>query len=302
MNRRMKSLAFTALALLAMSCATGATSLDTERADIQQWRARRLASLTSDTGWLNLVGLFWLDPGENTFGRNPASRLVLDNEHLAGTAGSFFLTGHEVRFVARPGAHITHDGQPVTSIDLVSDAKDAPTVLASGSLQFYVIERDGHVGIRARDIDNPKRRTFKGLEYFPVSTDWAFDARFEPYEPHRHIRIVNILGMEEEMDSPGAVVFSRDGKEWRLDAILESPGDTELFLMFADGTSAHETYGAGRFLYVPLPRDGRTPVDFNKAYNPPCAFSNFATCPLPPPQNRLKLRVEAGEKKYESSH
>jgi uncharacterized protein (DUF1684 family) len=109
---------------------------------------------------------------------------------------------------------------------------------------------------------------------------------------------VNILGMEEEAQSPGAVVFSKDGREWRLDTVLETPGDKELFIMFADSTSGHETYGAGRFLYIPLPQGQTALVDFNKAFNPPCALNDFATCPLPPSQNRLKLRVDAGEKKY----
>ena len=134
--------------------------------------------------------------------------------------------------------------------------------------------------------------------YFPVSTDWVCNARFEPYEPVRRLKIVNILGMEEEAQSPGAVVFTKDGREWRLDTVLETPGDQELFVMFADGTSGHETYGGGRFLYIPLPHGQTARVDFNKAFNPPCALNDFATCPLPPPQNRLKLRVDAGEKKY----
>jgi uncharacterized protein len=276
----------------------GSTDLQTERANIEQWQAQRRASLTSDTGWLTLAGLFWLKAGENTFGRAASNALVLDNHSLAQTAGSFVLKGHDVRFVATPGSGVTHDGQPVTSLDLVSDAKGSPTVLSSGSLRFFVIERAGNVGVRVRDIDSPRRRNFRGLEYFPTNPQWTFDARFESYEPKRHIRIVNILGMEEEMESPGAVVFTKDGREWRLDTVLEEPDAKELFLMFADGTSGRETYGAGRFMYISFPTDGGTVVDFNKAYNPPCAFNDFATCPLPPYQNRLKLRIEAGEKKY----
>ena len=125
-----------------------------------------------------------------------------------------------------------------------------------------------------------------------------FDARFEPYEPARRIRIVNVLGMEQELESPGALIFTKDGHEWRLDAVLEQPSARELFVMFADATSGHETYGAGRFLHVPLPSGDRVQLDFNKAYNPPCALNDFATCPLPPPQNRLKLSIAAGEKTY----
>jgi len=273
-------------------------ALASERTGIAAWRQQRLASLTSDSGWLTLAGLFWLKEGENSFGRGAANALRLDNPSLADSAGSFEMSGHRVRFTARPGSGITHDGQPVTTLELAADTSGEPTVLTSGALRFFVIERAGNLGVRVRDLDNPHRRQFQGLSYFPVSTAWVFDARFVPYEPARHIRIVNILGMEEEDVSPGAVVFTREGREWRLDTVLEQPGEPELFIMFADATSGHETYGAGRFLYVPLPTNGTTRLDFNKAYNPPCALNDFATCPLPPPQNRLALRIEAGEKVY----
>ena len=273
-------------------------ALESEQTAIARWRAARVESLTSDNGWLTLTGLFWLKEGDNTFGRAPGNSLVLDNAALADTAGSFVLTGHGVRFRARPGSGVTHDGQPVTDLDLAPDASGHPTMLSSGALRFYVIERAGNLGVRVRDLDNPHRSGFRGLEYFPVSTDWVVNAHFERYQPVHHIKIINILGMELEMESPGAVVFEKDGHEWRLDTVLEEPGDDELFIMFADATSGHETYGAGRFLYIPIPSGATVPVDFNKAYNPPCALNEFATCPLPPWQNRLKLRVTAGEKKY----
>ena len=301
------TLALTALDLSARLPAAGTSApagaapsaaLPAEAASIAQWRQERLASLTSDNGWLTLIGLFWLKEGDNSFGRAASNALVLDNPALAPEAGSFVMTGHQVRFIARPTGGVTHDGRAVGSLDLTADSAGDPTVLASGSLRFYVIERAGNLGVRVRDLNNPRRLQFRGLSYFPVSTGWVFDARFVPYEPARHIPIVNILGMEEEVLSPGAVVFTRDGREWRLDAVLEQPGDQELFIMFADSTSGHETYGAGRFLDVPLPAQGRTRLDFNRAYNPPCALNDFATCPLPPPQNRLKLRVDAGEKSY----
>jgi uncharacterized protein (DUF1684 family) len=271
---------------------------EAEHAAISAWRARRTDSLTSDTGWLTLAGLFWLKPGDNTFGRAASNALILDNAALADTAGSFVLSGDSVRFVARPGGGVTHDGQPVATLDLTSDAHGEPTVLASGALRFFVIERAGNVGVRVRDLNNPHRLNFQGLTYFPVSSAWVFNARFEPYQPAHHIRITNILGMEEDDESPGAVVFVMDGRQWRLDTVLEEPGDTQLFIMFADATSGHETYGAGRFLYIPLPVNGTAVVDFNTAFNPPCALNDFATCPLPPSQNRLKLKVTAGEKKY----
>jgi uncharacterized protein (DUF1684 family) len=284
----------------AISAAAAPAGLDpqAESALIGEWRAQRVAALTSDSGWLTLAGLFWLKDGDNSFGRAADNALVFDNPALAGHCGTFTVSGHAVRFSAAPGAAVTHAGQAVDSLELTADTGGEPTVLASGPLRFFVIERAGNLGVRVRDLDNAHRTEFQGLSYFPVSTAWVFEARFEPYRPARRIRIVNILGMEQEYESPGAVVFVRDGREWRLDAVLEAPGARELFIMFADATSGHETYGAGRFLYAPLPSAGRTRLDFNMAYNPPCALNDFATCPLPPPQNHLKLRVEAGEKTY----
>jgi uncharacterized protein len=285
-------------ALFLAAAAAAAEDLQTEQANVEHWRAERLAELTSETGWLSLVGLFWLSPGDNSFGRARSNTLVLDNPSLADTAGTFNLTDGKVTFTARPGSAITHGGQPVGTIDLVSDARESPTVISSGSLRLFVIERAGKLGVRVRDLASPHRRNFKGLRYFPIATDWVLDARFEPYEPQRHIRIVNILGLEDDMVSPGAVVFSRKGKEVRLDTVLDGPDATDLFIMFADTTSGHATYGAGRFLHVPFATNGHTVVDFNKAYNPPCAFNNFATCPLPPYQNRVQLEITAGEKTY----
>jgi uncharacterized protein len=277
---------------------TADAGLESERASVAAWREERRNSLTSDTGWLTLAGLFWLKEGQNSFGRSPSNALRLDNPALADSAGTFTLSGHTVSFTARRGSGVTHDGVAVTSLDLAADTSGNPTVLASGTLRFFVIERAGNLGVRVRDLENPRRRQFQGLSYFPVSTGWVFEARFVPYVPVRHVHIVNILGMEEEEVSPGALVFSHEGREYRLDAVLEQPGDPELFIMFADATSGHETYGGGRFLYVPMPANGSTRLDFNKAYNPPCALNDFATCPLPPAQNRLTLRIEAGEKTY----
>ncbi len=272
------------------------------RAEIEAWRAQRVARLTSETGWLTLVGLYWFKPGENTFGRARDNALVLDHTALAPRAGTFLLEGRTVRFTAGADAGITSSGQAVASIDMAPDTSGNPTVLASGSLRFFAIERAGRLGLRVRDSASTLRTQFKRIDYFPIDETWAFHARFHPYEPAKQIPIVNILGMVENMTAPGYLTFTRSGREWRLDAVLEEPDANELFLMFADATSGRETYGAGRFLYVPLPQKGEVPLDFNKAYNPPCAFNEFATCPLPPRQNRLSLRVEAGERVYRGSH
>ncbi len=268
-------------------------------AELAAWRAHRLASLTSPTGWLTPVGLYWLKEGRNSFGRAKDNAFMLDSPSLPARAGAFELQQGQVRFRAAQGSGVTLDGQPVGVAVLASDKQGEPTELIAGSLHITLIDRVGHLGIRVRDTVSPGREKFRGLQYFPDRPDWSIDARFEPYEPAHQLTIINILGMEDKMSSPGAIVFEREGRTWRLDTLLEEPGATQLYLMFSDGTSGRESYGAGRYLYIPLPRDGRVRVDFNRAYNPPCAFTAFATCPLPPPQNQLSLRIDAGELAYE---
>jgi len=288
-------------AAMSVSRASAETSGD-ESTRIANWRAERLASLTSATGWLTPVALYWLKEGRNSFGRAPDRAFSVVDAALATDTGECVLTRGHVRYVAHTSRSMTYLGKAVTSLDLVPDVSAMPTELVAGSLHFMLIERAGHLGIRVRDSVSPNRLQFKGLQYFPIQDDWHIEARFEPYVPERRITIVNILGMTVEMTSPGAIVFERNGKPWRLDAILETPGDRELFVMFSDATSGRQTYGAGRFLYVGLPQDDRIEIDFNEAFNPPCAFTDFATCPLPPQQNRLALAVEAGELKYERAH
>jgi uncharacterized protein len=286
---------------IAVSLAAATDSAD-ENARAAHWRAQRLASLTSETGWLTPIALYWLKEGENSFGRASDRAFSLDDAALAPDTGAFVLTDHRVRYVAHASHAMTHLGEPVTSLELVSDIHEKPTELIAGTLHFMLIERSGHLGVRVRDSVSPNRLQFKGLQYFPARADWRIQARFERYTPERRIPIVNILGMKEEMTSPGAIVFERDGRTWRLDTVLEEPGDRQLFVMFSDATSGKETYGAGRFLYVGLPDADHIEVDFNEAYNPPCAFTDFATCPLPPQQNRLTLAIDAGELKYERAH
>jgi uncharacterized protein (DUF1684 family) len=293
--------AIVALTAAMTSCGAAAGNSQ-ESARFANWRAQRLASLTSETGWLTPIALYWLKDGENSFGRAPTQAFAVDDAALVADTGAFVLTNGRVRYVAHGSTAMTYLGKPVSSLELVSDANEKPTELVAGSLHFMLIDRAGHLGIRVRDSVSPNRLQFKGLQYFPFRDDWHIQARFEPYVPAHRIPIVNILGMTEEMSSPGAIVFEHEGRSWRVDAILEAPGDRDLFVMFSDATSGKQTYGAGRFLYVGLPNAGRIEVDFNEAFNPPCAFTDFATCPLPPPQNRLALAVDAGELKYERAH
>ena len=249
--------------------------------EIGKWRQAREAELRADGGWLTVSGLFWLKPGANRFGSALSNDIVLPASAPA-TAGVFELQDGNVT------------AQTAGSVrELKADSADA---LAMGPLTLAVIKRGDRYGIRMRDRDSRFRREFTGLHWFPVRENWRITARFVA-EP-RKLAVANVIGQTEPMESPGYAVFQLGGREYRLYPVLEEPGATELFYIFRDQTSGRETYGAGRFLYSGLPRDGAVVLDFNKAYNPPCAFTPYATCPLPPGENRLSTRIEAGEMKY----
>ncbi len=297
-NPRASFFALCAIALLVGSCARSSQRIDpnTYKKEIEQYRAERLAELKGDSGWLSLIGLFWLKEGENKFGSDPTDEIVLPKEKVRRVAGVFVLKSGVVRLEAPANSNINASDKPVTSLELKSDADDKPTVLHLGSLSLQIIKRGDKLGVRVKDKDNPARSTFAGIESYPADQKWRVEARFEPYNPPKKMPIVNVLGMESGEDSPGAVAFEVDGKAFRLDAIKEK-GEPKLFMIFADNTSGKDTYPAGRYLYVDPPdAEGRIIIDFNKAYSPPCAFTKFATCPLPPKQNRLPFAIEAGEK------
>lgn len=279
----------------------GASADPAHRAEIEKWRARRIERLTSDDGWLAVVGLFWLEPGENRVGSGAVNRVLLPAGKAPHTLGKIrYSDGRAWLEVAR-GVRVTHEGKPVQSIDLESDEKGEPTLVRHETLSLHLIKRGDRLGVRVRDSESDARRAFRGIPSYPVSTAWRVPARFEPYPAGKKIPIPNVLGTVSNDPSPGAVVFRVGGRTFRIDAV-EEEGSDELFLIFGDRTNGVETYGAGRFLYVPRAGpDGKMVVDFNKAYNPPCAFTAYATCPLPPPQNRLALEVKAGEKEYVGS-
>ena len=268
------------------------------RADIEAWRERRVAKLRAEDGWLSVVGLFWLDEGENAVGSAPGSRVRLPAPASPAHLGSIDLAAGRATLRPAPGADLTANGAPVAGpVVLASDADEETTMLRRGSLLFYLIRRGDKVGVRVKDSQSAARRSFHGLDYFPIDPAWRIVARFEPYDPPRSISVPNVLGQDNAEKSPGAIVFEHGGKTYRLDPVLER-GETDYFVIFGDRTNGTSTYGAGRFLYVAPPVDGTTVIDFNRAYNPPCVFTDYATCPLPPPQNRLPIGVEAGEKEY----
>jgi uncharacterized protein len=265
---------------------------------IEKWRTDRFTRLKSEDGWLTLIGLFWLQEGDNPFGSDPSNKLVFPKPKSPAKAGSLKLEKGTVRLEVQPGVNLTIGGKPAQSMVLKSDASGDPTILDLGSLRFFVIDRGGKLGVRVRDREHPARKNFTAIDSYPIDPKWRIEAKFEPH--NKKIPILNILGMVEDTPSPGTLVFQVNGKTYRLDAVLEQ-GETDFFIIFGDQTNGKETYGAGRYVYSSPPGpDGKVILDFNKAYNPPCVFSNFATCPLPPQQNKLAVRIEAGEKKYQS--
>ena len=289
-------IAIGAALLLVTSCSRPPQALDQKAyaKEIDEWRAKRLAGLTGESGWLSLIGLFWLKEGKNTFGSDPANDIVVPK--VPARAGEFMLANGVVTFRTPQAKTFTVDGVPISSLELRTDLDEKPTIVRAGSLSFQIIKREDKLGVRVKDRDNPDRANFRGLEYFPPDPKWRIEARFEPYNPPRVVPILNVLNMETDEPSPGAVAFEVGGKTYRLDAITEK-GNPQFFMIFADDTRGKETYGAGRYLYIDPPdANNRIVIDFNKAYSPPCAFTNFATCPLPPQQNILPVAIEAGEK------
>ncbi|HLA99742.1 MAG TPA: DUF1684 domain-containing protein [Bacteroidota bacterium] len=289
------------VAALIASCAPRRTPVDPVlyKKEIREWQEKRLKGLTTDTGWLTLAGLGWLTGGENRVGGDSANEVVTPPGKAPAYLGSIFLRDGRATFIAAPGVAVTSDGRPVTRLALESDESAEPTILRYGTLSLYVISRGGKYGVRIKDTENPARTHFAGLEFFPIDQKYRVEATFIPYTPPKILEIPTQAGTVERDSCPGALEFELDGTGYRLDAVIEQGTEDKLFIMFADATSGVETYAPGRQMYTPLPDSAnRVILDFNRAYNWPCVFTVFATCPLPPDQNRLPCRVEAGEKMY----
>ncbi len=266
-------------------------------ASTRAWEEGRLERLRSEDGWLTLVGLGWLEEGVSTAGSDGKSAVVFPAGAPA-RIGTFTRSGTRVAFQPAPGVSVLRAGKPFGggTVQTDEEGRAEPDVLQVGRFRFQVIVRGDRVGVRIKDPEAPARREFRGIPMYPPSARWRIVARWEPEDPPTELAVPNVLGQVERSPSPGTAVFTVAGKEYRLRPVLEE-GSPDLFFVFADETNRTETYGAGRFLYADPAKDGTVVLDFNQAYNPPCAFSAFATCPLPPKQNRLPLRVDAGEKR-----
>lgn len=286
--------------LFACSSATDKPVDPAYRLQIDTWHRDRVARLTRPDGWLSLAGRFWLQEGENPFGSGAENMVRFPPGSCPERMGVFILEKGVVSVRILPEVRVlTSDSSRVTAMLLQDDAGKAPTMLSYGSLSWHLIKRGDRYAIRLRDRDNARLRNFKGIERYPVDPAWRLPARFLPYVPVKQLKIVNVVGQVEEQPCPGALLFTVGGQEYRLD-VLDEGAKEPFFIVMADATSGEETYGGGRFLYVERPdASGMTVLDFNQAYNPPCSFTPYATCPLPPPQNRLPIAIRAGEKRYE---
>ena len=262
--------------------------------EMAEWRQAREERLKAETGWLTVVGLHWLQEGENTVGSSPASAVRLPPP-APPSVGVIRVAGRKAEFVPRNGVRVTSKGKPVDRLVL-----DEETPIELGSITFFVIERASRIGVRVRDANARARREFGGLSWYEADPRWRLRARFVAPAASRTIPIATIVGDRIDLDSAGELVFTVDGRQLRMEALYDSPERNELYIMFKDRTNGRTTYGAGRYMYLPLPVNGMVDLDFNKAYNPPCAYTDYATCPLPPRQNWLPVPIDAGEKVYEA--
>jgi len=293
------------LALLTGVVACGGALHAEEPADdyvteVETWRAARLSRLVSPGGWLSLIGLHFLEEGENAVGTGGDNDIVL----AAGpeSLGTVVLEeSGRVMLRVTPGAGVKVNGKDVLSAELVPEGRGATTTVSAGTMSFYVVVRGDKYGLRVRDSESPRLKNFAGIDHFPIDESWRIIADWVPFPKPREVMIGNILGQESPALVLGKVVFERDGRTCELLPLQETLGEP-LFLIIADETSGKETYGAARFVYADQPADGKVVIDFNKAINPPCAFTPFATCPLPPKENVLPIAVTAGEKDYAGEH
>ena len=261
-------------------------------ASIKHFDSLRVKALTEKNGWLNLAGLYWLKPGNNTFGSAPSNALVFKHKNMPALLGRFKVQGNRVSFEFDKAA-TKFPNDYSEEIILFDPTNKTDTSIVYNQFMWSIIIREDKIGVRFRDLKNPALAAFKGNKRFAVDEKWNLPAKLLQPNPSG-LFITNVLGQTTAEDYAGKISFEYQGKNYELDAISEGPGD--LFVIFGDATNGINTYHTGRFMYVPRPdNNGNTFIDFNKAFNPPCAYTPYATCPIPPQQNKLPFKVTAGE-------
>jgi uncharacterized protein (DUF1684 family) len=266
---------------------------------VLKWRAEREERLrTSEKSWFGLAGLFWLKDGANTFGSDPSCDFILPAQAPARVGAFYFLNG-EVTVKAEPKVKLTHNGGKPPTQPLRDDQQDDPDYLYLSRWIFVVIKRGTSTLIRMWDIEHPARKALTTLNYYPYNPQYRFVAEYSGYAPYKLIKQEDIIGEVHDSKMIGFATFEWEGKKYRLDA--EDGGDG-LFIAFRDRTTAKTTYAGGRYMSTEKPQNGQVVIDFNKAYNMPCAYALYATCTLPARENHLPIPIEAGEKKYREDH
>jgi uncharacterized protein (DUF1684 family) len=263
---------------------------------IVAWHQKRIQDLKAPNGWVNLVGLLWLNSGRNSFGAAKTNALIYQHKDMPASAGTFYFEGDSVLWVSQKSVATKIKDSLIQDAILYSQySKEFPQI-SLGSLRWNLIKREEKIGIRLRDLNAPALKKFTSVPYYPIDAKYRLDAVLEKPISIK-LMITNVLGQTMAQETPGRLVFQINGVTYKLDALDE--GGDELFVIFGDATNEKETYPTGRFMYVPKPdATGHTVIDFNKAFNPPCAFTVHATCPLPPKQNILPIALKIGEKKF----
>jgi uncharacterized protein (DUF1684 family) len=259
---------------------------------IKHFDTLRMNALTDKNGWLNLAGLYWLNPGNNTLGSAATNALVFKHKNMPAVLGKFKVAGNKVSFEFDK-AVTKFPNDYSEEVVLFDPTSKTDTIAIFNQFMWSIIIREDKIGVRFRDLKNPALAAFKGNKRFPINEKWNLTAKLLPPNPSG-LFITNVLGQTTAQDYAGKISFEYQGNNYVLDAISEGPGD--LFVVFGDATNGINTYHTGRFMYVPRPdKNGNTFIDFNKAFNPPCAYTPDATCPIPPQQNILPFMVTAGE-------
>jgi uncharacterized protein (DUF1684 family) len=272
----------------------GQTSVKNYKKEIEEWDKKRLLDLKSVTGWVNLAGLFWLNPGENRFGKDSSNNVIFNHPNFPDFLGKFIVSEKEVKWITNPGNQVYIRDKKIDELVVFHVDSTANPSLSFSTFKWSIIKRESKIGVRFRDLNHPALTVLTHINRYDANQRWKINARLEA-SLFPTVAITNVLGQTTQQSSPGKLVFEVDQKTYKLDVIDEGPGD--MFVIFGDETNGDETYHTGRLMYVKRPdENGNTIIDFNKSFNPPCAFTAFATCPIPPKQNILPFKIEAGEK------
>jgi uncharacterized protein (DUF1684 family) len=296
MNSKLVSM-FVLIALVASASGNSTPAIDPAyQQSFDKWKAEQIDDLKKN--WLVLAGLFWLKPGDNPFGSDATGAIVFPKG--PAHAGVFTLQGEDVIAKFSPDAHAVIDGKPATTSALLPDTSGKRTIVEMGSLRFYVIKRGARLGVRLKDLDSEAARNFHELIFFALDLNYRVNARWVPSDGKKTVDVPNVLGDVSPTPVAGTVVFKLNGQEFQLTDLGGNPAKG-LFIVFNDLTAKTDTYPGGRFLDTGPVVDGAVVLDFNRAYNPPCAVTPYATCPLAPKENRLTVAIPVGEK-YDHAH